>query len=94
LSERVWDFLRVKHILYLFLAAIFLWRGYAAGSMQLLVIGSILVLLAVLSDLFSRGSMSFEAKLLALILSAISTVGVSNERSSGEKRLGKVAKKK
>jgi len=93
LSERVWGFLRVKHMLYLFLAVIFLWRGYSAGSVQLLVMGAVLALLAVLSGFFSKGSMSFEAKLLALIVSALSVVGASKQ-SSSKRRMGKVAGEK
>ena len=64
-------------MLYLFLAVIFLRRGYVAGSLQLLVMGTVLSLLAVFSSPFSRGSMSFKAKLLALIVSALSTMGAS-----------------
>ena len=86
LNERVWGFLRVKHMLYLFLAIIFLWRGYSAGSVQLLVMGLVLALLAVLSGLFSKGSMSFEAKLLALIVSAFSTIGTSKERTEEKEK--------
>jgi len=92
LSERVWGFLRVKHMLYLFLAVIFLWRGYSVGSVQLLVMGVVLALLAFLSGLFSKGSMSFEAKLLALIVSSISTMGVSREHA--EKKVKEVKREK
>jgi hypothetical protein len=80
LNERVWGFLRVKHMLYLFLAVIFLWRGYSAGSPAMLSMGSVAGSLALLSALFSRGSMSFEARLLALIVSAISSTGSSKEK--------------
>jgi len=86
LNERVWGFLRVKHMLYLFLAVIFLWRGYSAGSVQLLVMGLVLALIAGLSGLFSKGSMSFEAKLLALIVSAFSTIGTSKERTEEKEK--------
>ena len=86
LNERVWGFLRVKHMLYLFLAIVFLWRGYSAGSVQLLVMGLVLALIAVLSGLFSNGSMSFEAKLLALIVSAFSTIGAGGERAEKKEK--------
>jgi hypothetical protein len=36
LNERVWGFLRVKHVLYSFLVVIFLWRGYSASSPAML----------------------------------------------------------
>jgi len=85
LNERVWGFLRVKHMLYLFLAIILLWRGYSAGSPALLSIGATAGALALLSSLFSRGSMSFEAKLLALIVSAISLMGYSREEEPAKK---------
>jgi hypothetical protein len=81
LNERVWGFLRVKHMLYLFLAIILLWRGYSAGSPALLSMGATAGALALLSSLFSRGSMSFEAKLLALIVSAVASMGSSREKS-------------
>jgi len=80
LNERVWGFLRVKHMLYLFLAVIFLWRGYSAGNPALLSMGAVAGALSLLSALFSRGSMSFEAKLLALIVSAVSSMGSSKEK--------------
>ena len=60
LNERVWGFFRVKHMLYLFLAVIFLWRGYSAGNPALLSMSAIAGSLALLSAL------SFEVKLLAL----------------------------
>jgi hypothetical protein len=41
--------------------------------------GAVAGSLALLSALFSRGSMSFEARLLALIVSAISSMGSSKE---------------
>jgi len=75
LNELVWGFLRVKHILYLFLDVIFLWRGYTARSLQLLFMSTVIALLAVFSSPFSRGSMSFEAELLTFIFSALSTMG-------------------
>ena len=80
LNERVWGFLWVKHMLYLFLAVIFLWRGYSAGSPAMLSMGAVAGTLALLSGLFSRGSMSFEAKLLEFIVSAISSMGSSKEK--------------
>jgi hypothetical protein len=85
LNERVWGFLRVKHMLYLFLAIILLWRGYSAGSPALLSMGATAGALALLSSLFSRGSMSFEARLLALIVSAISLMGYSREGEPAKK---------
>jgi hypothetical protein len=79
LNERVWGFLRVKHMLYLFLAVIFLWRGYSAGSPTMFNMGLVVGALTLLSALFSRGSMSFEARLLAYTVSAISLMGSSKE---------------
>jgi hypothetical protein len=69
-------------MLYLFLAIILLWRGYSAGSPALLSMGATAGALALLSSLFSRGSMSFEAKLLALIVSAVASMGSSREKSA------------
>jgi hypothetical protein len=62
LNERVWGFLRVKHLLYLFLAVIFLWRGYSACSPAMLSMSAMAGFLALLPAL------SFEAKLLVLYL--------------------------
>jgi len=71
-------------MLYLFLAVIFLWRGYSAGSPAMLSMGAVAGVLALLSGLFSKGSMSFEARLLALIVSAISSMGSSKEKRSAK----------
>jgi hypothetical protein len=46
----------------------------------MLSMGSVAGSLALLSALFSRGSMSFEARLLTLIVSAISSMGSSKEK--------------
>jgi hypothetical protein len=46
----------------------------------MLSMGAVAGALALLSALFSRGSMSFEARLLALIVAAISSMGSSKER--------------
>jgi hypothetical protein len=73
-------------MLYLFLAVIFLWRGYSAGSPAMLSMGAVAGSLALLSGLFSRGSMSFEARLLALIVSAVSSMGSSKEKPAKTKR--------
>jgi hypothetical protein len=73
-------------MLYLFLAIILLWRGYSAGSPALLSMGATAGALALLSSLFSRGSMSFEAKLLALIVVAISLMGYSREGEPAKAR--------
>jgi hypothetical protein len=71
--------------LYLFLAVIFLWRGYSADNLALLSMGATAGALALLSGLLSRGSMSFEVKLLALIVSAISSMGSSKEKNAKTK---------
>ena len=73
-------------MLYLFLAIIFLWHDYSADSVRLLVMGLVLALLAILSGLFLKGSMSFEAKLLALIVSAFSTIGSGGERAEEKEK--------
>jgi len=67
LNERVFGAFRVKHLLYLFPAIILLWGGLQ-GRAMLLVLGCIVGLMGVLSALFSRGSMSLEAKLLAVFI--------------------------
>jgi membrane protein implicated in regulation of membrane protease activity len=55
LNERVWGFLRVRHMFYLFLAVIFLWCDYSACSLMILVMGTVAGALALLSGLFPRG---------------------------------------
>jgi hypothetical protein len=67
-------------MLYLFLAVVFPWRGYSAGSPAMLCMGAVAGVLAPLSALFSRGSTSFKAGLLALIVSAISSTGSCREK--------------
>jgi len=67
LNERVFGAFRVKHLLYFFPAIILLWSGLQ-GRAMLLVLGCIVGLMGVLSALFSRGSMSLEAKLLAVFI--------------------------
>jgi hypothetical protein len=80
-------------MLYLFLAVIFLWRGYSVGSPAMLSMGAVAGSLALLSGLFSRGSMSFEARLLALIVSAISSMGSSKEKKPAETKEKRPVKK-
>jgi hypothetical protein len=81
-------FFRVKHMLYLFLAVIFLWRGYSTGSPAMLSMSAVAGSLALPSALFSKGSTSFKARLLALIVSAISSMG-SNKEGKQVKAKGK-----
>jgi hypothetical protein len=86
LNERVLGFLRLKHMLYLFASAMLLWRGYGAGKPGVLGLGLVAGILTILSALFSRGSMSFEARLLAYTVSAISSVGSSRRGRPGGRR--------
>jgi hypothetical protein len=81
LNERVLGFLRLKHILYLFHVGMLLWYGYKIGKPGVLILGLVAGILTILSALFSRGSMSFEARLLAFTVSAISSVGSSKKRT-------------
>lgn len=70
LNERVFGVFRVKHLLYLFPAIILLWGGLQ-GKAVLLVLGCIVGLMGTLSALFSRGSMSLEAKLVSIFVSLL-----------------------
>ena len=74
LNGRVFSFFRLKHVIYLFLAIVFVWRGLS-GSGTLLAMGLVIALLAVLSALFSRGSMSLEAKIVTAIISLFGVGG-------------------
>jgi hypothetical protein len=79
LNERVLGFLRLKHMLYLFASAILLWHGYGAGKPGVLGLGLVAGILTILS-------MSFEARLLAYTVSAISSVGSSRRGRPGGRR--------
>jgi hypothetical protein len=68
LSERVLGPLRLRHVLYLFLAVLALWRGLG-GYPQLLALATALGLLTLASALYPPRSTTFEAYLLALVLS-------------------------
>jgi hypothetical protein len=69
LGERVLGPLRLRHVLYLFLAVLALWRGLG-GYPQLLALATALGLLTLASALYPPRSTTFEAYLLALVLSA------------------------
>jgi len=68
-NERAFSFFRLKHIPYLFSSIIMLWRSLN-GSPSLLFIGSSLGILGILSPILSKGSMSFEARMIALLISS------------------------
>lgn len=73
LNERVFGAFRVKHLLYFFPAIILLWGGLQ-GRTTLLILGCVTGTMGALSALFSRGSMSLEAKLLSIIASLLDTL--------------------
>lgn len=73
LNERVFGAFRVKHLLYLFPAIILLWGGLQ-GRATLLVLGCITGLMGLFSAMFSRGSMSLEAKLVSIFISIFDLV--------------------
>jgi len=71
-------------MLYLFLAVIFLWHGYSAGNPAMSNVGPVAGVMVLPFALLSRGSISFEARLLPLVISAISSMGPSKEKKPGK----------
>jgi hypothetical protein len=79
LNERAFSFFRMKHLLYFLISIFFLWRGMN-GSPSLLAMGSTLVAFSILTSLLSRGAMSFEAKMMALLSSILEmTISLGRE---------------
>lgn len=69
-NERVfWPF-RIKHLIYLFFSIILAWSGLR-GSASALSLSALMGSLSLLSAVMSRGSMSFEAKAVLLLLSLL-----------------------
>jgi hypothetical protein len=85
LSERVLGPLRLRHVLYLFLAVLALWRGLG-GYPQLLALATALGLLTLASALYPPRSTTFEAYLLALVLSVADLL--AGRRVAGKPRTG------
>ncbi|MEM4481424.1 MAG: hypothetical protein QXK88_01390 [Desulfurococcaceae archaeon] len=83
LNERVFGLFRVKHLLYFFPAIILLWGGLR-GVPAPLALGCAAGITGILSSLFSRGSMSFEAKSLSLLLSLFCALVRPRRRSENE----------
>jgi len=74
-------FLRVKHVLHLFLTIIFLWQGYSASSPATQDMSAVAGSLALLSALFSRGFYEHRDEAThTLIVSASSWMSSSKEK--------------
>jgi hypothetical protein len=71
INERVFGPLRLKHLIYVFLALITLWRALWSGIPQLLGFSVLTAFLALASATYPRKSLSLESLVLATLLSLI-----------------------
>lgn len=74
INERVFGPLRLKHLTYLFLSILMLWRALWSGLPQLLGLSVLTALLALASALYPKRSLSLESLLLATFLSLIELI--------------------
>jgi len=74
LSEKVFSFLRMRQLLYFAFGILILWRAMSFRDPGALAFSLFVFLLGVVSAILSRGSCSFEARLVLTILSVIDSV--------------------
>jgi len=74
LSEKVFSFLRMRQLLYFAFGILILWRAMSFRDPGALAFSLFVFLLGVVSAVLSRGSCSFEARLVLTILSVIDSV--------------------
>lgn len=74
INEKVFGPLRLKHLTYLFLSLLTLWRALWSGHPQLLGFSVLTTLLAVTSAVYPKKSLSLESLILATLLSLIELV--------------------
>ena len=86
MNEKVWGPFRLKHLIYMFTALMAVWRGVQTHSPQACAVGTAIAVIGLASALLTRGSMSFETKLLAYILTAIEAMLESKAPQKQEKK--------
>lgn len=74
INEKVFGPLRLKHVTYLLLSLLTLWRGLWSGLPQLLGLSALLVSLAITSAIYPKKSLSLEFLTLSTLLSLIELV--------------------
>jgi hypothetical protein len=74
LSEKVFSFLRMRQLLYFAFGILILWRAMSFRDPGALAFSMFVLLLGMVSAILSRGSCSFEARLVLTILSVIDSV--------------------
>ena len=74
LSEKVFSFLRMRQLLYFAFGILILWRAMSFRDPGALAFSMFVFLLGMVSAILSRGSCSFEARLVLTILSVIDSV--------------------
>lgn len=74
LSEKVFSFLRMRQLLYFAFGILILWRAMSFRDPGALAFSMFVFLLGMVSAILSRGSCSFEARLVLIILSVIDSV--------------------
>jgi hypothetical protein len=74
LSEKAFSFLRMRQLLYFAFGILILWRAMSFRDPGALAFSLFVFLLGVVSAVLSRGSCSFEARLVLTILSVMDSV--------------------
>ena len=74
LSEKVFSFLRMRQLLYFAFGILILWRAMSFRDPGALAFSMFVFMLGMVSAILSRGSCSFEARLVLTILSVIDSV--------------------
>ncbi len=74
INEKVFGPLRLKHLIYVFLALIALWRAIWSGTPQLLGFSVLATSLALASATYPKKSLSLESLVLATMLSLIESL--------------------
>jgi len=74
LSEKVFSFLRMRQLLYFAFGILILWRAMSFRDPGALAFSMFVFMLGMVSAILSRGSCSFEARLILTILSVIDSV--------------------
>jgi len=89
LSERIYGPIQVKHSIYLMISVLIGWRGLSAGSANAVALAVVVAFIGLISAVAGVKSMSFEAKVLATMLSLFELLTPrreSTERKPKQKR--------
>jgi hypothetical protein len=81
LSEKVFSFLRMRQLLYFAFGILILWRAMSFRDPGALTFSLFIFLLGMVSAILSRGSCSFEARIVLSIMSIIDSLLTPKESS-------------